>query len=134
MKPVIKHLAQALVELSCTCQECDCGELSDAAIEYLRGSGCSRAQLRDFVRAVSLELHKSGSAIPIRLSTPSGKSGEHATTIGHALEKILGKKIELVEQAEKHLIGGAKIAYGDERFDYSISGTLARLESQLTAA
>ena len=131
MKKILKLTARALVEISCTCRECDCGKLCDAAIGYLRGCKCSRAQLRDFVRAVSVELRKSDVAMLIRLTTPSGKSGDHAKKIESALGKALGRRVELEENAEKDLIGGAKITYGDERFDYTLHGALTQLHDQL---
>jgi F-type H+-transporting ATPase subunit delta len=49
------------------------------------------------------------------------------------LAKRYGSEIELVEQTDTSLIGGAKIIVGDQVIDRTVTGQLAKMERQIKA-
>jgi F0F1-type ATP synthase delta subunit len=75
---------------------------------------------------------KHGKTVSIVLMTPTGDLGASRRAMLEALEKLSGREAELEEQADPSLLGGAVLAYGDERFDASLRGALDRLQSDLT--
>lgn len=53
--------------------------------------------------------------------------------IKDGLAKRYGRSIELVEQTDSSLIGGAKIIVGDQVIDRTVVGQLAKMERQIKA-
>lgn len=53
--------------------------------------------------------------------------------ISAALAKRFGRSIELIEQTDTGLMGGARIIVGDQVIDRSVAGQLAKMERQIKA-
>ena len=132
-QPIPTLTAQAVADVFYSSAGYDCEKLADAALEHLRSCGCTLADMRVFPRILARALRKKGVGLSAHLQTPSGQSGAQRERIARALERALGRKLSLEEKADSLLLGGAVLTYGDERYDYSLSGALKRLETQLTA-
>lgn len=130
-KPVIISAARAIVDLLCSCGECDCEALADATVRYLQSCGCTRRDLRAFLGVLRRELRKKGMGLTVQLTTPTGECGTYRETLKRALEQALRYTPELKERKDSSLLGGAILAYGDERFDASLRGALAQLGRDL---
>lgn len=50
-----------------------------------------------------------------------------------ALARRFGRSIELIEQTDTNLLGGARIIVGDQVIDRTVAGQLAKMERQLKA-
>ena len=133
-KPILTLTARAVADISHGPTACDCGELVDAALGYLQSCGCGLADMRAFLRMLARELRQRGAGLSAQLTTPNGQSGTRREDIAQTLERTLKARILLEEKADPLLLGGAVLAYGDERYDYSLNGALKRLQTQLTAA
>ena len=102
----------------------------DGALHFLQEHGFSRTTLRLFPRAVRRELRSQ--AIPSCITTPRGEGGPAKARILSALTGALGTEVELSEEVDPALLGGATLAVGDERLDRSLRGALRQLECHLT--
>ncbi len=102
----------------------------DAAYDMLKQSGME-TQAPELVRALRAELQSRQSNVSATLWTPTGNAGSLAKTLQEMLEKRLGKAVALEEKADKNLIGGAILEYGDMRIDLSIRGALNEARQHL---
>ncbi len=86
-----------------------------------------------FLRQVQRELSKyvKGDITSATLITPDGKAGPLVEDVKKMLEQRLGHSVEIVEQADPSLLGGAVIHYGDQQIDLSLKGSLNQLESSI---
>lgn len=110
MKLSAADIVRALLELSRTMPD---------------GAGFLK-QIRD-----GLEQHVSDEIVTVTLTTPTGSAGALGVQVQAALEQKLGKKVELIEQADASLIGGAIVQYGDQQIDLSLRGNLREVETRL---
>lgn len=108
MKPTTKDIARAAIESAYLMLE-QHGMTADA--DKLSADLRSEVGIRG----------KTASAI---LLTPTGSAGPLAERIKTALEKGLGRPVQLTEKADKSLLGGAILEYGDARIDLSVRGAL----------
>ncbi|MFN3628960.1 MAG: F0F1 ATP synthase subunit delta [Casimicrobiaceae bacterium] len=58
---------------------------------------------------------------------------EQRAELSAALAKRFGRSIELLEQTDTTLMGGARIIVGDQVIDRSVAGQLAKMERQIKA-
>ncbi|MEK7137834.1 MAG: F0F1 ATP synthase subunit delta [Patescibacteria group bacterium] len=131
MKIHPEHVALALLEMAEKLPASEIPALADAAVAYLRERRESR-MVRMLPRLLREARGKHGKTVSIVLTTPTGDLGASRRAMLEALEKLSGREAELEEQADPSLLGGAVLAYGDERFDASLRGALDRLQSDLT--
>ena len=68
------------------------------------------------------------------LTTPREAHHEFVSSVTHALEKKLGKHVELRCHIDPALIGGAVLTVGSERIDVSVRGALDELASRLQSS
>lgn len=108
MTPTTKDIAKAALE---------------SAFEMLKSHGLEQDALR-LVEDLRTELRAREGSVQAVLKTPSGNSGEFAHKVKAALEKKLGRTVELTEKADASLLGGAILEYGDARIDLSLKGAL----------
>ena len=123
MKYKSRPIALAVLELAKTLPESEHGSLLDAALKMLEHRGLTR-EIRIFPRLLQQELKKQEKLIFATLTTPDGSAGTHAESIESLLHKALNMKVALEEQAEPTAIGGARLSFGDERYDRSIRAAL----------
>ncbi len=132
MKPTPQDIARALIE---TCQNLPQQEVSDAidaALHLLHVYGLGK-DMRTFSRTVKDVFAKEFGVTSATLLTHGGDaSGTEQAIIG-ALEKALGKSVDLNVTKDSSLLGGALLHVGDERFDASLRGALQRVQQHLTA-
>ena len=133
MKYKSRPIAKALIELAKTLPESEHGALLDAALRMLEHTGLTR-EIRIFPRLVLQELKKQESLIFATLTTPEGSAGAHAKSIESLLHKALDMKVSLDEVAEPAAIGGARLSFGDERYDRSIRAALDQFASHVRAS
>ncbi len=96
----------------------------DAAYEMLKAEGLENEAAR-FAQDLRAELGAHQSTVNATLVTPSGDAGDAVIkNIQASLEKKLGRPVELAQRADKTLIGGAILEYGDARIDMSLRGAL----------
>lgn len=105
----------------------------DAILHSLHDWGLSRSQIAQFPKVVAQELRRHGPVGAI-LSTSSGNTGASAPAIAAALEKSLGRSIDLEESSGESLIGGALLSIGDERLDFTLRGALQQLATHLSSS
>ncbi|MFA6523429.1 MAG: F0F1 ATP synthase subunit delta [Candidatus Peribacteraceae bacterium] len=132
MKITPLDIARALIETCKSLPETEYPAVAEAALEMLRSRGLSRA-VRTFPRLVRETLERRESIVFATLITPTGDAGTLTDTIASALASGLKKKVEMTQAADRTLLGGAKVTAGDERFDASVRGALASLQSVLTS-
>jgi len=82
-----------------------------------------RALLAEHTNTVDAE---AWSAIPMTL--------EQQEKLSVSLHKLTGKKVRLVSEVDKALVGGVVVRIGDTVMDGSVRGKLERLERQLLGA
>lgn len=70
----------------------------------------------------------------VTITTPSGDSGTLKDTVQKAIEKKTGKKVMVRDVADKAVIGGAVICYGDERIDLSLDRALQDAQQLLASS
>ncbi len=116
MKPTTKDIAQAAIA---------------SAYAMLEEHGMS-GEAHALARALQQELGTRGSLVKAALVTPNGDAGSLVKTVQEMLEKHLGHPVELTERADKSLLGGAILEYGDMRIDVSVRGALERAREQLS--
>ncbi|OGJ58126.1 hypothetical protein A3H22_00165 [Candidatus Peribacteria bacterium RIFCSPLOWO2_12_FULL_55_15] len=125
-------LAQATIEIGRTIPKKDLHALADAVLRLLDQKGLPQKRAI-FLRLLRRSLVKDITTLSLTLVTPSGNAGRHAESIASFVHLALGKPVELQESADKGLLGGALLAYNDERFDASIRGSLAVLHRHLSS-
>ena len=103
----------------------------DAAVEELKKRGYEQEAMHAprLFRDALKELEQT---LTVTLITPTGDAGPLKKTVTDMLKKKLGKEVEVEEQADASIIGGAILQFGDERIDLSVRGSLQDLERQLT--
>lgn len=129
---LLSAIAQATIDTARTVPKKDLSVLADAALRLLDRHGLSAKKLL-FRRIVERAAAREVSVLPLSITTPSGSAGKHAESIASFLRLSLGKPVDLRESADARLLGGALLAYHDERFDASLRGTLASLHGHLSS-
>lgn len=129
-----KELARALVNLLEEQRNANGrSALFDAAISWMTTHGLSH-EIPLLPRLLTDATHERNGTLPATVATPGGSLGEESKEdLTAALEKTIGKKIMLEEQASSALLGGAIVKIGDERLDGSLQAALAQFCSQWTA-
>jgi len=128
----LQALAQAALDVAHSLPKGDLPALADAVLRLLDQKGLSQKRTL-FIRILRRMLAKENITIPLTLQTPSGSAGKHTESIASFLRLSLGKPVEVHESADAHLLGGALLAYRDERFDASLRSTLAALSRHLSS-
>lgn len=129
---ILPALALATLATARTIPTKDLPALADAALRLLDQHGLS-AQKILFHRLVKRALVREDAVLPLSIATPSGSAGKHAESIASFIRLSLGKPVEISESADAHLLGGALLAYHDERFDASLRGALTALHRRLSS-
>lgn len=129
---ILPALAQATLDTARTIPVKDLPALADAALRLLDQQGLS-AKKTLFLRFVQRAVVRDNPMLPLSLATPSGSAGKHAESIASFLRLSLGKPVDIRESADAHLLGGALLAYRDERFDASLRGSLSSLHRHLSS-
>ena len=132
MNNLLTLTVQTLVEHCADRPESEQAAACDAALQFLVQNGFSLTALQALPKAVAREMRTRKKIVPARLSTPTGHAGAAAPRLVSALEKTLNARVDLTEQADPLLLGGATLAVGDERLDASLRGALKQLHSHLT--
>ena len=86
-----------------------------------------------FLKDVRNELSRSisGEALTVTLTTPEGSAPDLAEGIKQMVEKKTGKSVQIIEQKDASLIGGAVVKLGDQQIDFSLRGGLMQLTDSL---
>jgi F-type H+-transporting ATPase subunit delta len=116
MKPTIHDIAQAAV---------------DSAYSMLEEHGLT-SEAPALARALQQALGARGSLVRAVIVTPDGDAGSLVKSVQEMLEKHLGRPVELTQRADKSLLGGAILEYGDMRIDVSVRGALENARQQLS--
>ena len=126
-----KTIADALIELSDSVPEQELSGVVDSAIKLLDHEDA--ADIRRFPGRVVEALQKRDGVVIATLTTPSGDVGHQRAEIIALIEKRLGGKlkVQLHEQKDPSMIGGAVLTIGDERYDVSIRTALSELVEHL---
>ncbi len=125
-------LALATLATARTIPKKDLPALADAAFRLLDRHGFS-SQKMTFHRLVQRAVLREDIVLPLSIQTPSGSAGKHAESIASFLRLSIGKPVEVRESADAHLLGGALLAYRDERFDASLRGAITSLHRHLSS-
>lgn len=129
---ILQALAQATADTARTIPKKDLPALVDAILRLLDQKGLSSKKV-SFLQSLKRTIVKERAVLPLSLTTTSGTAGTHAESIASFVHLSLGKPVEINESADPHLLGGALLAYNDERFDASIRGSLAVLRHHLSS-
>jgi hypothetical protein len=98
-----------------------------AAVAQLEAHGL-HAQVRDLDRLLSDAAHEHAGTVRLTIATPTGDIGPFVQTIAKAIEQKTGRPVDVRQKADKRIIGGAVVQYGDERIDMSLRGALDHAE------
>lgn len=131
MKDIVKSIAHAFIEVSRVIPPTQYPELSDGVLFLLMKYRCRRSDLRRFQKLVERIVQEQEGTFPVTVATPSGRSREEAEGIVAVLERIVGKRMQLLEQKDPSLLGGMRVAFGDERIDATLRGRLLQLQTHL---
>lgn len=131
MRP-LDTLAQATLDTAQTLPEKDLPALADALLRLLAQKGLS-SKSNLFLRLLRRTLARENRLLPLTLTTPSGDAGKHGASLASFVHLALGKPVELHETMNPTLLGGARLAYRDERFDASLRGALHSLSTHLSS-
>lgn len=123
-------LAEALLDLAKDTPEHEIPALVDAAVAYLEEHRASRV-IRMLPRLIREAWNKRGETQPVIIASPQGNLGDAREPLIKALERRTRKKVELTEQKNPELLGGASIIFSDERIDASVRGALDQLMTEL---
>lgn len=129
---ILPALAQATLDTARTIPTKDLPVLVDAALRLLDRHGLSAKKIL-FHRLVMRAAAREDAVLPLSIATPSGSAGKHAESIASFLRLSIGKPVDVRESADAHLLGGALLAYRDERFDASLRGSLSSLHRHLSS-
>lgn len=129
---ILDVLAQATIEAARTTPKKDLPALADAVLRLMERKGLSQKRAI-FLRLLRRTLAKENTTLPLTLTTPSGDAGKHGESIASFIHLALGKPVELQESVDPTLLGGALLAYSDERFDASLRGALHSLHTHLSS-
>jgi len=103
----------------------------DAAAEALRQHGLEH-EIRHLSSLFAAAAEEKQSTVRAVLVTPTGDAGDVKKTIADALEKSLGRPVDLQERADASMIGGVILQFGDERIDMSVRGALERMATDMS--
>ncbi|HLC76489.1 MAG TPA: F0F1 ATP synthase subunit delta [Candidatus Peribacterales bacterium] len=95
-----------------------------ALAEALEKEGLSTSP-KDLEHIILQALSDRTGTMFVTIKTPSGSSGELATKVKTIIKEKTGKHVEIIEQKDPSIIGGAVISYGDERIDFSLQRALS---------
>lgn len=129
---ILQAIAQATVDVAVTTPHKDLSALADAALRLLEQKGLAPKRTM-FLRLLRRTFMKKKTVLPLTLATPSGNAGPHRESIASLTHTVTGKPVQLQESVDQTLLGGALIAYGDERFDASLRGSLTSLHRHLSS-
>lgn len=126
-----KIVAHAFLDMTDGLPFAEQNNVIDAFITFLSERGNTKL-LRSLPSHVERAMQHRKGALPVVLLTPSGKDAEHAHELSSALEKALGKQVQIREHADASLIGGARVSVGDERWDFSLRTALDSASEHLS--
>lgn len=129
---ILEALARATIEIGRTVPKKDLPALADAVLRLLDQKGLSQKRVI-FLRLLRRALAKDKTTLSLTLQTPSGNAGKHGESIASFVHLALGKPVDMQESANPILLGGALLAYRDDRFDASLRGSLALLHKHLSS-
>lgn len=133
MKVTARTIAHAVVELCRVLLPEEHPAAIDAALTLLRRHHLQR-QMRIFPRLVQEAWHEQEGMILVTLTTPSGDAGAEREDLNRALEMLLQRKVELEQESDPSLIGGATLSFGDERIDLSLRTALSAWQTSARSA
>lgn len=128
----LQALATATIDTARALPQENLPALADAALRLLEQKGLA-PKCTTFLRLLRRILRKEKTALLLTLATPSGNAGPHRESIASLTHAATGKPVELQESVDPTLLGGALIAYSDERFDASLRGSLTALHRHLSS-
>lgn len=128
----LQALATATVDIARPLPQEDLPALADAALRLLEHNGLAPKRTT-FLHLFRRIMRKEKTTLPLTLATASGNAGPHRESIASLTHAATGKLVELQESVDPTLLGGALIAYGDERFDASLRGALGSLHHHLSS-
>src|SRR5438067_2267484 len=103
MKITAQDITRALVDLSRTLPDGD-------------------AFLREVRDGLSKHVGEENKPIRVTIVTPTGDAGSLKETVQKLLKDRSGRAVEIEEQADPSLIGGAVVTFDDEQIDMSVRG------------
>ena len=130
MKLSLTTVARAIVELAEELPAAEAEKLAESVAAFLIERGDLRL-LRLLPRALEQAYYEHCNLLPTRVVTPSGKDLSSHKELLAVFEKIFAQKLDVSEEADPSIIGGARIAVGDERFNFSLSHLLAEVRTHL---
>ena len=130
MKMPLKSLAEAIVRVAQDLPAEQLPALADAVIAYLLQRG-QRHVLRILPSLVERAFYHLQNIVPVEIVLPSEGNLARDRVFVTVLEKAIGRTMEIHETADPSLIGGARIALGDERFDFSLATALRRVSDAI---
>ncbi len=108
MKPTPQDIAKAAIE---------------SAFEALEAEGLAK-ESGALARALQEETAKRQSIIRARIITPDGNAGDLPQMLTKFLQEKYGRDVEVTQDKDPAILGGAVIEFGDERIDVSLRGSL----------
>ncbi len=71
--------------------------------------------------------------VEVEITSANELSISQQRKIIQTIEKITGKKVEIVEKVDKKLVGGARISFNDQLIDFSLQASLENLKKNIIA-
>lgn len=90
--------------------------------------------LREVRDGLTAEVGSGSSVIDVVITTPTGDAGDLKQAVKEMLKSRFKKPVQITEKADKSLIGGAIVMFGDERIDLSVRGSLTQAVSAIGGA
>ena len=133
MKIHPKTLAQHIVHLAKDLPTKDLPHLMDAVADFLEKRG-DRKMLRQLPYHLEKAFRTAHNLTSVSVTSTSDLHPTERKELLESLKKSLEGTIELSEEKDPSLLGGVRIAIGDERFDYSLSSALQEASHILSAS
>ncbi|MDO8649119.1 MAG: F0F1 ATP synthase subunit delta [Candidatus Peregrinibacteria bacterium] len=104
-----------------------------AAYEMLEKEGLS-SEAPHFPRALKQAIAEREEVLTVTITTPTGDAGPLKMKVAETLKARLGRDVEIVEEKDPTLLGGALIAFGDQRIDLTMRGALDTVAQELLSS
>lgn len=122
-------IADALVDIAATVPQEQIAGLVDAALSMLQEQGRLR-DVRLFPRYIDRAIRKRSAVLPAQVITATPLSSKDRDDLKSALERRMTQPVDLSEEHDAALLGGAVVLSRDQRFDASLQSLLrAALET-----
>ncbi len=133
MKLKLKALATAIIQTAAERQPADMPQLAEAVAQVLSERGQFRL-MRALGPYLEAAYNEQKGILPVTVATATEQDPEELRQLTDALKKTLGKELDVRTDVRPELIGGMRVRFGDDDFDFSLSSELRAASAHLSSS